>query len=245
MNNLEVSLDNQYFDSRGNCNAIISTASDKLVVGCSRSVIPNGIRSIGENAFFFCSIEEVFLPASVTEIENHAFGGCQYLSAIGVSSDNLVYDSRDNCNAIVCSASDTLIVGCKKTVIPQSVKTIEDMAFYYCTYLTSVDIPEGVKRIGKAFVGCSQLRSVNIPNSVVSFNAEAFCGCTNLPVVDGVLYAGTFVVGVSDKSLIEYHIKDGTRFIASSAFSDCKNMVSIHIPESMMIICSNNGGVLS
>ena len=106
-----------------------------------------------------------------------------------------MYDSRNNCNAIIETSSNKLITGCKNTVIPNSVTTIGEYAFHGCSDLTSVNIPNSVTSIGTyAFYGCSGLTSITIPNSVTSIGGGAF-GDTgwynNQP--DGVVYAGKCV----------------------------------------------------
>ena len=144
--------------------------------------IPNGVTSIGNSAFANCSsLAEVTIPNSVIAIGDRAFSGCSSLKSISVESGNTVYDSRDNCNAIIETASSTLIAGCKNTVIPNSVTSIGDGAFSGCSSLRSVKIPNSVTSIGgNAFYDCSGLRSVIIPNSVTTIGDMAFSGCSSL-----------------------------------------------------------------
>ena len=97
---------------------------------------------------------------------------------------NTVYDSRDNCNAIIETTSNTLILGCKTTIIPNSVTSIGSYAFVGCSGLTSVTIPNSVTSIGQvAFYGCRGLTSVTIPNSVTSIGGSAFSYCSGLTSV--------------------------------------------------------------
>ena len=150
--------------------------------GLTSITIPNGVTSIGKNAFGSCSgLKSVTIPNSVTAIGDMAFSGCSGLTSISVESGNTVYDSRDNCNAIIETASNTLIAGCNKTIIPNSVTTIGSQAFQGCSGLTFITIPNGVISIGgNAFYGCSDLRSVTIPNSVTAIGDMAFSGCSGL-----------------------------------------------------------------
>ena len=145
-------------------------------------VIPNSVTSIGDRAFYYCSgLTSVVIGNSVTSIGGGAFYGCTGLTSFEVESGNSVYDSRDNCNAIIETATNTLIAGCQNTTIPNSVTSFGDGAFYECTGLTSVTIPNSVTSIGDSvFVNCVGLTSIEIPNSVTSIENKAFYGCTGL-----------------------------------------------------------------
>ena len=93
----------------------------------------------------------------------------------GRESGNAVYDSRDNCNAIIETVTNTLVVGCKNAIIPNSVTSIGYGAFHNCRGLTSITIGNSVTSIGNnAFCYCSDLTSVTIPNSVTSIGNDAF-----------------------------------------------------------------------
>ncbi len=144
--------------------------------------IPNSVTSIDEYAFRVCSnLTSITIPSSVENIGFDAFGLCSSLASIKVDEGNSVFDSRGGCNAIIETSSNTLIVGCQNTIIPNSVTTIGNSAFDGCETLTSVVIPNSVTNINDcAFNGCSGLTSINIPNSVTNICSGAFGNCSGL-----------------------------------------------------------------
>ena len=147
-------------------------------------VVKDGVTSIVGSAFDGCTgLTSVTIPNSVTSIGEYAFSDCTGLTSIVVENGNKVYDSR-NCNAIIETSTNTLIQGCKTTIIPNSVTSIGGWAFYGCTGLTSIIIPNSVTSIGMyAFSGCTGLTSLTIPNSVMEVDEGAFSGCTGLTSV--------------------------------------------------------------
>lgn len=152
--------------------------------GCLNLVsvsLNDGMMSIGEAAFSGCErLKSIEIPGSVTNIGNGAFSGCN-ITSITVASDNTTYDSRGNCNAIIETASNTLIAGCGNTVIPESVTGIGDAAFSCCNGIEKVKIPKNVKSIGElAFVNCRNLVSVHIPDGVTTIGANAFAGYSDI-----------------------------------------------------------------
>ena len=130
-------------------------------IGLTSVSISGPVTSIGDYAFTECiGLTSITIPQSVTSIGYAAFAGCSGLTSINVASGNTVYDSRDNCNAIIETATNRLLVACINTVIPNTVTTIANFA-YLGTAITSVTIPNSVTSIeGGAFMSCSALRSV-------------------------------------------------------------------------------------
>ena len=195
---------NQVYDSRNSCNALIETATNKLMMGCKTSTVPNGIETIGTAAFILCKgLTAIELPNTVTRIETQAFNSsdlssinlppsleyigyscfagsnvtsfvipanvkeimlgafnCNGLTSIVVEQGNQVYDSRDNCNAIIETATNTLFEGFSVTVIPNSVTAIGSSAFREVWSLHEITIPESVAAIGEYAFGHIQLEKV-------------------------------------------------------------------------------------
>ena len=143
--------------------------------------IPNSVTTIGEMAFEDCAnLTTVTIPDGVTTIESKAFRACTKLKKIKIPNS----DSRNNCNAIIVTSTNTLIQGCQNTVIPNTVTTIGGNAFGNCTGLTSISIPDSVTTIEQsAFVGCDNVTTITIPNSVTSIGSYAFGGCDGITSV--------------------------------------------------------------
>ena len=179
--------------------------------GLTSITIPNNVTSIGINAFNGCTrLTNITIPSSVTSIGERAFGGCTSLANITVDNNNSTYDSRNNCNAIINTNTNTLVAGCKNTVIPNTVTSIDDSAFQQHTTLTgTLTIPNSVTSIGaQSFYNCSGLTSVTIGSGVTSIANFAFQGCSGLTSIT---------------------IPNGVLSIGSSAFNNCSNITSVTV----------------
>ena len=240
LTSIVVKAGNATYDSRDNCNAIIRSKSNTLISGCSITNIPNSVTSIGNYAFFGCGgLTSITIPNSVTSIGNRALRGCTGLTSIVVESGNATYDSRDNCNAIIESATNTLIIGCKSTNIPNSVSSIGKSAFEDCTSLTSVTIPESVTSIGGyAFYACTGLTSIEIPNSVITIGESAFRHCrglTSVTIPESVTSIGGYAF-LACTGLTSIEIPNSVTSIGESAFSNCTGLTSVNIGNSVTAI---------
>lgn len=239
-NNLEsirVDETNTHYDSRENCNAIIETASNRLIQGCNKTTIPHNITSISDYAFMGCTeITSLFIPKSLTDLKSSTFQACKYIESIVVEEGNPVYDSRNGCNAIILTQTNKLVLGCKNTTIPAGIDTIGSGAFRELT-LTSIVIPEGVKCIeSRAFYGCGELQSVTLPSTLVEIGSSAFYMCrkvTSVALPDGLIKIGASAFGSTGLKTLS--IPGMVTTLGSGAFSDC-DFESVIVPDNVVTV---------
>ena len=198
--------------------------------------IPDSVTNIDPDAFWDCTgLRSIEISANVTNIGERAFRGCSSLSSIKVAADNKVYDSRNNCNAIINTSNNELILGCSSTKIPNSVTSIGYGAFNG-SGVTSIEIPSSVTIIGAgAFDCCNNLESIKIPNSVTDIGMAAFRACNNLRSIEipsSVTDIRRWAFSCPNLSSIK--LSEGLKSIDGEAFSG--TVRNIEIPASVTYI---------
>ena len=198
---------------------------------CSLSnvAIPDSVTDIGDYAFeYCCSLSNMVIPNSVTSIGDYAFYGCRSLSNI------VIPDSVTKIGDYTFSVCSSL----SKIVIPNSVTKIGDYAFSVCSSLSKIVIPNSVTKIGDyAFSDCSSLSKIVIPNSVTDIGDYAFahCSLSNIAIPDSVTAIG-YGAFSGCRSLSKIAIPDSVTDIGDYAFEYCSSLSNIVIPNSVTSI---------
>jgi len=261
LENIAVESSNRTYDSRNNCNAIVNTSTNSLIIGCQNTIIPNSVTAIGDKAFSRCNrLTSVTIPNSVTTIGDEAFYSCSGLTSVTIPNsvttigDNAFYScsgltsvtfNAEKCNQMG-SYTSFVFLGCSSLsslTLGDSVEIIPKYAFIGCSKLTSVTIPNSVTTIGEsAFSNCSGLTSVTIPNSVTTIGESAFSDCSGLTSVtipnsvtsigESAFYKCTGLTSVTFNA--EKCTKMGLSY--RSVFSGCTNLTSLTIGEQVTII---------
>jgi hypothetical protein len=170
--------------------------------------LPEGLTTIAGSAFYWCTgLTSLRIPSTVTSIGATAFQG-NALTELVVADGNEKYDSHGGCNAIIETATNTLVVGTPATVIPTDVTIIGNYAFNNMGRLTAMTIPEGVTTIGeRAFATCQQLKEIKLPSTVTSIGANAFNYCDGMTKVT---------------------LGSGLTSIAKGVFGECKKVEDVY-----------------
>ena len=293
-----VESDNKFYDSRNNCNAIINTKNNELILGCEKTIIPSNVETIGVYAFYSTKIKKIKLPENLKRIDEKAFGycrslskvklpnslqyigdgafdsckklksvnlpknlkiicarafqhcsslsndvfipkdavligeecfsGCNKIKTLKVSEKNSIYDSRNNCNAIIEKATSKLIQATKNTIIPNSVKIIGENSFndlilkslvipnsviliekwaLYSLTVESIVLSDNIKKISNSsFSGIKKIKQLVLPSKIVQIEDRAF-NYTSLGVITlpkSLKYMGSRLFWQSNVKEINY-----------------------------------------
>ena len=204
--------------------------------------LPNTLESIDYEAFSSSAIGQIDIPASVYSIDYTAFSNCSNLTSIEVDLNNCTYDSRDNCNAIILTRTNTLVYGCQSSIIPNTVTNIGTSAFQGCTGLRTIVIPNSVTVIGDyAFCGCSGLTNVEMSDSVTKIESLAFSACSALTSIDlpNTLTSIGWRAFSDCSSLTSVRIPDSVTSMDGYVFYGCQNLVSVKLPNNITTIGSD------
>jgi len=232
LTSIKVESGNTVYDSRGDCNAIITTATNELIAGCVNTVIPDGITSIGNGAFSgYTGLVSVTIPDGVTSIGDNAFSYCTNLASVAFP------------NSLTSIWNDTFrgCTGLTEITIPKSVISIRNGTFARCTGLTSIKVESGnlvydsrgdcnaiiTMSTNELIVGCV---NTVIPTDVTSIGDVAFCGCSGLTAItipDGVTSIGNAAFQVCP-DLVSVIIPNSVKSIGLGAFSDCSSLTKVY-----------------
>lgn len=164
----------------------IVTVGSWAFAGCESIktlVIPDEFVSLEKNSFYNCSnLESVFIGANVASIsEWEVFSSCESLQTFSVSTDNCVFYAEGNC--LIDKTSQTVVYGCKDSIIPNEIKRIGACAFSEIDTLENIVIPESVSDIGSfAFFKATSLREVYLEDNIEHIGESAFGECPELVI---------------------------------------------------------------
>ena len=248
LDTITVDPGNPTFNSAGDCNAVMRTSDNTLVIGCRRTSIPSSTKKIGSHAFDGCTgLSSVALPSGVTTIENNGFSSCYSLQSVSLPigltyMGNYAFAGCSSLQSIILpegltSLGSYVFSNCtslQSIVVPGSLQSLPYEAFSYCSGLQSVTLQEGLMYIGsRAFIDCSSLQTVSLPNSVTSIDCDVFNGCSSLtqPIYNNKLFARLPMSYAG-----AYTIPDNIERICCTALHECNRLTSINCPPSVKSI---------
>lgn len=241
------------------------TVLNSININCTEIIVPSfynslPVVSIEDEAFSNrSSLKSIFISNNITSIGNKLICFSKAVSSIEVDSRNKTFDSRNNSNSVIKTIDNSLVLGCKDSVIPNDVTSIGDYAFYGCTGLEEISFEDNITSIGTgsfqycdslslvsfgknltsigmvAFCDCGVLSQITLPDSLVNLGAGAFSFCSslsNITIPDKVTSIGAETFrGCSALSVVK--IGKAVTSIGDKAFENCKSITSISLPEGL------------
>ena len=200
-------------------------------------VFPDTVTQIKEMAFADCNkLTTISIPKNISVIEEGAFENCSAITQITVDAENPTFDSRDNCNAIIETESEKLILGCNNTTIPNTITEIGESAFSGCNMIESIEFPDALKKVGNsAFRSCTGLTEIQFSNDLTEIGSYAFSDCTELSGINlpnRLEKIGEYAF-YRCKNITEVSIPSSVTFLGSAAFNDCSNLSDVVVPETL------------
>ena len=214
---------NTVYDSRNNCNAIIHTATNELILGCVNTKIPSTVTRIGIDAFNTVDMSNINIPNSVTSIGSRAFEGCENLSSIKIPESVTVIGQ----NAF---SWDTVL---SSVELPSTLQKIDDYAFSECGMLWGIVLPDNLKTIGAgAFKSCLNIREITIPASVTKIGHDAFQDCMSLEKVTFMSTTPPDISSAIFNKNVEIHVPEGYKaaYENIAGFKNCTIIDDVKVP---------------
>ena len=241
----------------------ISSDAFKECINLRSVIVPDSVTFIGSSAFKGCtnladvmlgaSVEtiearafedctnlgSIDIPESVTKIGTGAFFSCSNLTSIAVNENNAVYDSRNNCNAIIGSKANNLLFGCKNTVIPETVTRINWGAFQACNGITRIVIPNSVREIENyAFVNCKEMNSIIVSSNTTKIGLRSIGYYYDSTIKNYKLINNYTIYGYKNSQSEQYANQNSINFIAIDDI-----VTQTYIDESTGISVSSDSGL--
>lgn len=203
--------------------------------------LPNSLIELGDQVFGGCnSLRKIVIPKSVEEIGDGVLIGCKRLSSIKVAKGNKMYDSRNNCKAIIRTKDNTLLASCMDTIIPDTIVSCE-FAFSRREDVKEFIVPKSIVKVGNSsFSGCKQLKSIALHDSVIEIGERAFefCGLETITLPSSITHIGHRAF-MDCKELKNVMLSDSLREIEEYAFYGCTALEELVIPNSVTSIGEN------
>lgn len=200
--------------------------------GITSVIIPENVTRIGFQAFNYTKLDSLFIPKNVRYIGSEVVRNAP-IQSLRVSEDNKWLDSRNGCNAIMETATNTLLVGCKNTVIPDDTEAIGNTAFYFCQDLQEIILPESVTCIGDSAFYLTNITSVNLPANLIRIGDYAFASTklTSIEFPEGLKSIGNSAFSSVQITSVEF--PHSVEELGDYAFSYTKKLNSVFIPENI------------